>query len=101
MSSTFNFTGDIMKKTIHISTLVDLANEVLLNSGDEATRERGAICGYIENVLHKTGNYKGFGYLSAVDMEKSRTGKSIGINGTDYPECFKGTDNTRRHYFIR
>lgn len=90
-----------MKKTIHISTLVDLANEVLLNSGDEATRERGAICGYIENVLHKTGNYKGFGYLSAVDMEKSRTGKSIGINGTDYPECFKGTDNTRRHYFIR
>jgi hypothetical protein len=84
------------RKTIKIASIVDKCNEFLLNTADEMQLERDALMMFVFNVLHETGNYKGFRYLCAKDMAESDNGKSVGIvyleNGD--PD-FTDSDNTR------
>ena len=84
------------RKTIEISRLIEKGNEFLLNTADEMQLERDALMIFLFDILHETGNYKGFRYLSVEDMAESDNGKSVGIvyleNGD--PD-FNGCDNSR------
>jgi hypothetical protein len=57
----------------------------------------------LEEVLHRTGNYQGFHYLTESQV---KSGYTFGINTNEdgslshvYAERFEGTDNTRVQYF--
>ena len=84
------------RKTIKIASIVGKCNEFLLNTADEMKLERDALMMFVFDILHETGNYKGFRYLCAKDMAESDNGKSVGIvyleNGD--PD-FTDSDNTR------
>lgn len=51
------------RKTIEVERVRELANKFLELSADIQSHERIGVAGMIENVLHETGNYKGFGYI--------------------------------------
>lgn len=93
------------RKTFEVSSLIDEVNAMLLNSNDEAHEMRKGMMRVLEDVLHKTNNYKGFGYLNHIDMLDSWGGESVGINykngmpHEDYDERFKNTDSTRVKYY--
>ena len=88
------------RKTIKIASIVDKCNEFLLNTADEMQLERDALMMFVFDILHETGNYKGFRYLCAKDMAESDNGKSVGIifdeNGDPN---FNGCDNSRIKIF--
>ena len=68
------------RKTIEISYIISKGNEFFLHSADDMEFERRSLMGFITDILHETGNYNGFRYLSAKDMKKSYHGTSVGIN---------------------
>ena len=84
------------RKTIEISRLIEKGNQFLLDSADDMGFERNSLMDFLFDILHETGNYKGFRYLCAKDMAESDNGKSVGIifdeNGDPN---FNGCDNTR------
>lgn len=85
----------MIRKTIDVTVVKNLANTELLNSPDDEVGNRIGIIYMIENILMSTGNYKGFSYLNEKDMLKSTHGTTVGIiNGS-----FENTDNTRVYYF--
>ena len=95
------------RKTIDIKRLKELANSYLLNSADDHKDMRFGTACLLEQALHETGNYNGFGYLNRNDMKASDFGSSVGIN-TDigvfaedlsHEERFEGTDDSRRYYY--
>lgn len=89
------------RKTVDVSKMVDTVNEVLAQS--ECTPDmRQGMMNLLENVLHETGNYKGFRYLAINEVPK---GEKPGINRDEYGEVskdyearFANTDNTRVQY---
>jgi len=93
------------KKTIKVEEIKESINDILLNTGNDKTETRQAVMSMLEDILHQTGNYKGFCYLNAFDMEKSREGYSVGINygnngePADMDTRFKNTDRTRVRFF--
>jgi len=91
------------RKTTEVKKLVEMANNMILNSTDDSIGYRQGIMLFIENILHETGNYNGFGYLSLNDLQKAHSEYKIpGINdpNDEYEERFKNTDRTRVHYYI-
>jgi hypothetical protein len=63
------------KKTIEVSKLLHWANAQLVRMDGRATVEwKAGICSIIEQVLHDTGNYKGFGFYSNADSETGTLG---------------------------
>ena len=54
------------RKTIDVGTLLARANQILA-SQNTTQQEREMMCGFIEGVLHETGNYRGFRYLDSED----------------------------------
>ena len=85
----------MIRKTIDVTVVKNLANTELLNSPDDEVGNRIGIIYMIENILMSTGNYKGFSYLNEKDMLKSTHGTTVGIiNGS-----FENTDHTRVYYF--
>jgi hypothetical protein len=91
---------DMPRKTIEIEKLVNIANTALMYNRDHNNDYRLGVISMIENILHLSGNYKGFRYLSANELPE---GMMPGINVVDgeippYPERFDNTDNTRRKY---
>jgi hypothetical protein len=62
-------------KTIAVDDVKARANQVFRDSGDEFKTGRAATKLFAEDILMKTGNYKGFRYLSAEETG----GKSFGI----------------------
>lgn len=96
------------RKTIEIEKIKGRINDHLLHTKDECSRERQALMLFLENILHDTGNYRGFGYLNWKDMERSASGSTVGVNydknGDLLPydeenQRFKGTDKTRVFYY--
>ena len=98
-----------MTKTVSVIKLREKANHYLLNSPDDMISARHAVGSFIASVLHDTDNYKGFGYLTAADMNNS-SGSSVGINGEHglFPCAlsenqgdgrFDDTDNSRICYY--
>jgi len=100
------------RKTVDIKTVIDYVNSILLYSQDDMIEMRQGAINLAEALLHKTDNYKGYGYLSLRDMEESVMGTTVGIrtalDGTcidpDTSEVmrpadrFNNTDDTRRQY---
>ena len=91
------------RKTISIELIKEKANSMLLHSQDEKTEARSAIHSFVNMLLHDVNAYKGFGYLSARQMEESRNGKSIGVLERDHrnpnKDLFAGTDQTRIFFY--
>jgi len=82
------------RKTISVDRVKELANQMLANSHDScgaSPEYRESITALISSILHETGNYKGFRYLS--DSE-TPAGESFGID-----DDLKIYDRTRRAYF--
>ena len=64
-----------MRKTINVYDLLLTINYNLQRTDKRATKEyKSALCDTIESVLHKTGNYNGFQFLSNEDMETDTLG---------------------------
>jgi hypothetical protein len=64
-----------MRKTIEVTEMLDWANGMLARTDVYAdSKFKAGICTAIENILMKTGNYKGFGFLNNVDSETGTLG---------------------------
>ena len=94
------------KKTIRIEDVLTLANDMLRDSVDKNDKVRAGVSVLLESILHNTGNYNGFKYLTEREMKVSRLGESVGVNSKedgsfieDYDERFEGTDESRRMYY--
>lgn len=87
------------RKTINVDQVVDFVNGILKNHtlGDnESIVYRHGMIIVLEEILHRTGNYKGYRTLHHDEVpEGSKPGVHIGL---DYPERFHNTDPTRRQY---
>ena len=63
-------------KTINVNEIVEMANAFFQNSTDHLIDERKAVAEFVSNILHKTKNYQGFGYLeSESDLHAGHYGK--------------------------
>ena len=96
----------MIRKTIKVETIKSMVNGMLLNSEDNYQQGRESLTFFLERVLMDTNNYRGFSYLSVVDMNDSHYGTSVGINLTEdkqfEPDSEKrliNTDHTRVRYF--
>ena len=101
------------RKTLNVEEFKATINSYLLNSFDKQGGLRQGNAMALENVLHATGNYRGFGYLTERDMVKSEYGtiSSRGINTLAKPAeqysdpderyslWFNNTDDSRRYYY--
>ena len=93
-----------MKKTFNVKALKDDINISLKMSEYVTPDYRQGLISCIENILHRTGNYSGFRYLSKDEVPD---GEQPGINInviTNLPfesmdMKFSNTDETRRYYF--
>lgn len=79
------------RKTVDVASVVSIANRVLAAEGS-TPEERRAVAHMVEQVLHGTGNYRGFRYLAS---EYAAEGEPW-AEGTTYLRV--GFDNTRREY---
>jgi len=87
------------KKTIQVQELKEMLNEVLLNTLDDNQKGRDALLHFVEVILLKTRNYRGFRYLYEDDMEKSMLGTTVGMHsGKTGKDAFENTDYTRVRY---
>ena len=90
------------RKTFKVEDLVKVVNHSLRNGGDTADTRIGMIA-LIEQVLHDSGNYKGYRYLTQAEIPSPhKPGIQVDENGEvlPYPDRFKDTDDTRREYRI-
>ena len=90
------------RKTFKVEDLVKVVNHNLCNGGDTADTRIGMIA-LIEQVLHDSGNYKGYRYLTQAEIPSPhKPGIHVDVNGDilPYPNRFKDTDDTRREYRI-
>lgn len=67
------------RKTIEVARIREKINYYLLHSSDENHRERKELAFFLGNILHETGNYKGYNYLTKEMMENSLNGSTVGI----------------------
>jgi hypothetical protein len=91
------------RKSFDVEEFRQYVNDLLFKTICSPEHRRGFIR-ILENVLHSTGNYKGFYYLSKDEISIGQLpGINIspidGQNLIDLVERFKNTDDTRVHYF--
>lgn len=86
------------RKTVDVAALKAEVNEMLASSTTSPNVRLG-MCTVLENVLMSTGNYKGFGYLTADMMPNVNglPGMHIDANGKVITD--RETDDTRRYYY--
>ena len=80
-----------MKKTFPIAALLEKANWMLEHSKDELKEARESIALFTSDILHQTGNYKGFGFL---DLSKG----TKGIYGPDARVFFYVAEHLKEDY---
>jgi len=92
------------RKTIPVSYVIDLVNEMLAAGpsdpgGDRVRGQREGAYLVLEAILHETGNYRGYRHLTNHQGYRM-PGVWYGDDGQilPYPERFNNTDNTRRQY---
>jgi len=89
-----------MRKTVNVDELKRMTNQILAVSTVEPAMRKGWQAS-LEWVLHETGNYRGFRYLSASEVPNGHPpGIRHGPDGEMLPfECrFVATDDTRVSY---
>jgi len=87
------------RKTIDVAELISMTNEVLRDSmGPRDIEWRRGLIYILESALFKTGNYKGFKYLTEGHVPD---GERPGINSIDLDIVgrFENTDRTRVAFF--
>lgn len=79
------------RKTIDVKDIVEKANFFFKNSDNMFFSNRATLHGFVSGILHKTGNYKGFRYLTEKEVNKDYT------FGVSYDKNNKAThhDETR------
>lgn len=86
------------RKTIAVAEFVEMINRCLKNSICDGDIRSGMISA-VEQVLHKTGNYKGFRYLLQDEVPEGERPGIIyeGDMPASYPDRFdvRKTDSTR------
>lgn len=89
------------RKTIEVSKLVDIVNGMCKNGSAQNKGERQGAMLLLEQVLHDTGNYKGFRSLLKEEVADGNPGINYlnGLPHPDYKERFANTDSTRVMYF--
>lgn len=60
------------RKTIEVKAIVERANSLFLNSAEEMRDSRKAVQAFVADILHATGNYRGFSYLYASQMAQGK-----------------------------
>ncbi len=86
------------RKTFNVEEVRIMINEILAVSTCSPDIRKGQM-NVLEHVLHSTGNYRGYAYLTA---DQVPSGQLPGINWGhvgDYEASFFNTDNTRVVYF--
>ena len=64
------------RKTIEIKKIVERANKYFEDSPDSDIENRKAIAWFVSDILHSSGNYRGFNYLpSESDLNAGHYGK--------------------------
>lgn len=89
-----------MRKTLSVKQLVQCANAMLKNSVNSPSYRAG-VQSMVEEILHTSGNYKGFRYLKQEEVPPQKwPGIHTQADGTMLPpsERFKFTDRTRVAY---
>mgnify|MGYP006089009737 CR=1 FL=1 len=93
------------KKTFNVEDLIQMVNSSLKYSDSEYAERRTGTMVILEEILHRTGNYKGFRYLLA-DECKGLPGVNYAVDakGTmqphpDIEKRFENTDRTRVMYY--
>jgi len=86
------------KKTFNVNEFRVLVNNTLATTGEGEMQYRHGIIDALEHVLHETGNYKGFRYLSKDEVPWGIPGINGPIEDLSYEERFANTDSTRREY---
>lgn len=96
------------RKTVKVEDLVKLVNARNKKSTCSPDIRQGWNS-MLEDVLHSTGNYQGYGYYTVEDLPE---GQAPGVrydydeNGhpiqpcKDYAERFRNCDASRRYYFL-
>ena len=91
------------RKTIPVERLIDIVNNMLAADADlvsdKTTNRRIGAMTVLETVLHETGNYRGFRYLT--NLEGYRVpGVRYRQDGSilPYDDRFELTDDSRRQY---
>jgi hypothetical protein len=87
------------RKTVNVDELKTRVNDMLANSTCSAEMRYG-MCNVIELALMETGNYKGFGYLTAEMLGPDVNGlPGIHIDENGNVRRDLATDDSRRQYF--
>lgn len=88
------------RKTFNVSDLVDTVNAMLKNSDPDRADIRQGAMNVLEQVLHDSGNYKGFRYLLNMECKGMPGVNYLGnMPHPDYEKRFENTDRTRVMYF--
>lgn len=89
------------RTTVNVDQVRAIVNGMLRNTEDSDQAGRESVIELLERILHDTGNYRGFRYLSSDDMKDSVNGTSVGIGPfvsdsvEDIRARFNNTDHTR------
>lgn len=89
------------RTTFDVALLVKSVNGMLAQSPAVSGAVRQGAMQVLEEVLHATGNYRGFRYLTADEVADGAPGINT-VSGQIHPDPvlrFANTDNTRVHYF--
>ena len=91
------------RKTFNVKEFTQQINAVLAKSTCSPDHRQGTMM-TLEQVLHATGNYRGFRYLTQAETPAGfAPGINIDVIGQDieaYKARFANTDNTRVSYHI-
>jgi hypothetical protein len=88
------------RKTIRVETVIDWANHYLATSDDQCSERRRGVLMMLDMILHETGNYQGYRYITNLETDHTpgvrydeNTGELL-----NYAERFENTDRTRVQY---
>ena len=73
------------RKTVGIEYIKEQAKNFFLHSANDRKDARTNLYFFVADILMKTGNHKGFGYLSKSDVKE---GSTFGIDKDTVPSTF-------------
>jgi len=86
------------RKTFNVDQFKELVNNTLASTTENEVQYRHGIIAALEHILHDTGNYKGYRYLTVAEVPYGLPGINGPIEDLSYEERFANTDSTRRAY---
>ena len=88
------------RKTIEVGTLLHRVNYFLASKNSTA-EEREVMCTFIEGVLHDTGNYRGYRYLSTDEIEGNGSRRVYFVSGKLEDDYTAAAALIEKHYYGR